>query len=97
MGSSRDGSPPDALPDSWQVAVRSVPMTGSISRVLVQLPHVFQRMQVESLASVIDARYPHPPPFPLDPGSHTAFIWPFKLRIGLHVGFIDDCLPDEMR
>lgn len=26
-----------------------------------------------------------------------AFTWPFKLRIGLHVGFIDDRLPDEMR
>lgn len=60
---------PDALPDSWQVAVRNVPMTGSISQVLVQLPHVFQRMEAESLASVIDARYPHPQPFPLDPGS----------------------------
>ncbi|XP_070329979.1 U3 small nucleolar RNA-associated protein 25 homolog [Odocoileus virginianus] len=40
-----------------QVAVRNVPMTGSISQVLVQLPHVFQRMEVESLASVIDARF----------------------------------------
>ncbi|XP_019523256.1 PREDICTED: digestive organ expansion factor homolog [Hipposideros armiger] len=40
-----------------QVAVRNVPMTGSISHVLVQLPHVFQRMEAESLASVIDARF----------------------------------------
>ncbi|XP_073904514.1 U3 small nucleolar RNA-associated protein 25 homolog isoform X3 [Castor canadensis] len=40
-----------------QVAVRNVPMTGSISHVLVQLPHVFQRMEAENLASVIDARY----------------------------------------
>ncbi|XP_053463287.1 U3 small nucleolar RNA-associated protein 25 homolog isoform X2 [Nycticebus coucang] len=44
---------------SWQgqVAVKNVPMTGSISHVLVQLPHVFQRMEVDSLASVIDVRY----------------------------------------
>nr|XP_008514986.1 PREDICTED: digestive organ expansion factor homolog [Equus przewalskii] len=40
-----------------QVAVRNVPMTGSISHVLVQLPHVFQRMEAENLASVIDARF----------------------------------------
>nr|XP_002717582.1 U3 small nucleolar RNA-associated protein 25 homolog isoform X1 [Oryctolagus cuniculus] len=40
-----------------QVAVRSVPMTGSISHVLAQLPHVFQKMEAESLASVIDARF----------------------------------------
>lgn len=32
-------------------------MTGSISHVLVQLPHVFQRMEAENLASVIDDRY----------------------------------------
>ncbi|XP_028344294.1 U3 small nucleolar RNA-associated protein 25 homolog isoform X5 [Physeter macrocephalus] len=38
-----------------QVAVRNVPMTGSISHVLVQLPHVFQRIEAENLASVIDA------------------------------------------
>nr|XP_058897064.1 U3 small nucleolar RNA-associated protein 25 homolog isoform X6 [Kogia breviceps] len=38
-----------------QVAVRNVPITGSISHVLVQLPHVFQRMEAENLASVIDA------------------------------------------
>lgn len=47
--------PPEAL-TSWQVAVRNVPMTGSISHVLVQLPHVFQRMEAQDLASVIDAR-----------------------------------------
>ncbi|XP_032494945.1 digestive organ expansion factor homolog isoform X1 [Phocoena sinus] len=40
-----------------QVAVRNVPMTGCISHVLVQLPHVFQRMEAENLASVIDARF----------------------------------------
>ncbi|XP_021501129.1 U3 small nucleolar RNA-associated protein 25 homolog [Meriones unguiculatus] len=40
-----------------QVAVRNVPMIGSISHVLVQLPHVFQRMEVQDLASVIDARF----------------------------------------
>ncbi|KAM5238619.1 U3 small nucleolar RNA-associated protein 25 homolog isoform 2-T2 [Ctenodactylus gundi] len=40
-----------------QVAVRNVPMTGSISHVLAQLPHVFQRMEVENLAAVIDARF----------------------------------------
>lgn len=32
-------------------------MTGSISHVLVQLPHVFQRMEAQDLASVIDARF----------------------------------------
>jgi U3 small nucleolar RNA-associated protein 25 len=47
---------PKVLIVSWQVAVRNVPMTGSISHVLVQLPHVFQRMEAENLASVIDAR-----------------------------------------
>ncbi|XP_059994889.1 LOW QUALITY PROTEIN: U3 small nucleolar RNA-associated protein 25 homolog [Lagenorhynchus albirostris] len=40
-----------------QVAVRNVPMTGCISHVLVQLPRVFQRMEAENLASVIDARF----------------------------------------
>ncbi|KAM9001569.1 digestive organ expansion factor homolog isoform X1 [Sarcophilus harrisii] len=40
-----------------QVAVRSIPMTGSISQVLVQLPHVFQRLEAENLLSVIDARF----------------------------------------
>ncbi|KAM8817428.1 U3 small nucleolar RNA-associated protein 25 homolog isoform 2-T2 [Rhynchonycteris naso] len=40
-----------------QVAVRNVPMTGSISHVLVQLPHVFQRLEAGGLASVIDARF----------------------------------------
>ncbi|KAM4813489.1 U3 small nucleolar RNA-associated protein 25 homolog isoform X2 [Urocitellus parryii] len=40
-----------------QVAVRNVPLTGSISHVLVQLPHVFQRMEAENLASVIDSRF----------------------------------------
>uniref|UniRef100_A0A4X2KUX8 U3 small nucleolar RNA-associated protein 25 homolog n=1 Tax=Vombatus ursinus TaxID=29139 RepID=A0A4X2KUX8_VOMUR len=40
-----------------QVAVRSISMTGSISQVLVQLPHVFQRLEAENLLSVIDARF----------------------------------------
>ncbi|XP_049560801.1 U3 small nucleolar RNA-associated protein 25 homolog [Orcinus orca] len=40
-----------------QVAVRNVPMTGCISHVLVLLPRVFQRMEAENLASVIDARF----------------------------------------
>ncbi|XP_058525122.1 U3 small nucleolar RNA-associated protein 25 homolog [Ochotona princeps] len=40
-----------------QVAVRNAPVTGSISHVLVQLPHVFQKMEVESLASAIDTRF----------------------------------------
>ncbi|XP_078012459.1 U3 small nucleolar RNA-associated protein 25 homolog isoform X2 [Phascolarctos cinereus] len=40
-----------------QIAVRSIPMTGSISQVLVQLPHVFQRLEAENFLSVIDARY----------------------------------------
>lgn len=40
-----------------QVAVRNVPVTGSISRVLVQLPHMFQRMDTENLATVMDARF----------------------------------------
>ncbi|KAM4770868.1 U3 small nucleolar RNA-associated protein 25 homolog [Rhinophrynus dorsalis] len=40
-----------------QVAVRNMPVTGSISHVVVQLPHVFQRLEVDSLLSVIDARF----------------------------------------
>ncbi|XP_016047212.2 U3 small nucleolar RNA-associated protein 25 homolog [Erinaceus europaeus] len=40
-----------------QVTVRSVPTTGSISLVLVQLPHVFQRMEAKDLMAVIDARF----------------------------------------
>ncbi|XP_066451689.1 U3 small nucleolar RNA-associated protein 25 homolog isoform X2 [Eleutherodactylus coqui] len=42
---------------SGQVAVRNMPVTGSISQVLVQLPHVFQRLEAESMLSVIDARF----------------------------------------
>ncbi|XP_075060292.1 U3 small nucleolar RNA-associated protein 25 homolog [Mixophyes fleayi] len=42
---------------SGQVAVRNMPLTGSISQVLVQLPHVFQRLEADSLLSVIDARF----------------------------------------
>ena len=40
-----------------QVAVRNVPLSGSISRVVVQLPHVFRRIEAENLTSVIDTRY----------------------------------------
>uniref|UniRef100_A0A8C5TA80 U3 small nucleolar RNA-associated protein 25 homolog n=1 Tax=Malurus cyaneus samueli TaxID=2593467 RepID=A0A8C5TA80_9PASS len=40
-----------------QVAIRNVPLTGSISHVVVQLPHVFRRLEAESLTSVIDARF----------------------------------------
>ncbi|KAM6128497.1 LOW QUALITY PROTEIN: U3 small nucleolar RNA-associated protein 25 homolog [Pterocles gutturalis] len=40
-----------------QVAVRNVPLSGSISHVVVQLPHVFRRLEVENLTSVIDARF----------------------------------------
>ncbi|NWW06548.1 DIEXF factor, partial [Oreocharis arfaki] len=40
-----------------QVAVRNVPLTGSISHVVVQLPHVFRRLEAESVTSVIDSRF----------------------------------------
>ncbi|NWS89294.1 DIEXF factor, partial [Toxostoma redivivum] len=40
-----------------QVAVRNVPLTGSISHVMVQLPHVFRRLEADSVTSVIDARF----------------------------------------
>ncbi|XP_061204318.1 U3 small nucleolar RNA-associated protein 25 homolog isoform X2 [Neopsephotus bourkii] len=40
-----------------QVAVRNVPLSGSISHVVVQLPHVFRRLEAESLTSVIDTRF----------------------------------------
>ncbi|NXO21783.1 DIEXF factor, partial [Cisticola juncidis] len=40
-----------------QVAVRNVPLTGSISHVVVQLPHVFRRLEADSITSVIDARF----------------------------------------
>ncbi|XP_065606711.1 U3 small nucleolar RNA-associated protein 25 homolog [Cyrtonyx montezumae] len=40
-----------------QVAVRNVPLCGSISRVVVQLPHVFRRIEAENLTSVIDTRF----------------------------------------
>ncbi|XP_019371949.1 PREDICTED: digestive organ expansion factor homolog isoform X3 [Gavialis gangeticus] len=40
-----------------QVAVRNVPMIGSINHVVVQLPHVFRRLESDSLVSVIDARF----------------------------------------
>ncbi|CAH2254604.1 digestive organ expansion factor homolog [Pelobates cultripes] len=42
---------------SGQVAVRNMPVIGSISQVVVQLPHVFQRLEANSLLSVIDARF----------------------------------------
>ncbi|NXV84222.1 DIEXF factor, partial [Atlantisia rogersi] len=40
-----------------QVAVRNVPLSGSISHVVVQLPHVFRRLEAESLPSVIETRF----------------------------------------
>ncbi|XP_054984181.1 U3 small nucleolar RNA-associated protein 25 homolog isoform X1 [Sorex araneus] len=40
-----------------QVAVRNVPVTGAISQVLLQLPHVFQRMEATDLESMTDARF----------------------------------------
>ncbi|XP_039203621.1 digestive organ expansion factor homolog isoform X2 [Crotalus tigris] len=40
-----------------QVAVRNVPLTGSISHVVVQLPHVFRKLEADSCVSVIDARF----------------------------------------
>ncbi|XP_034283611.1 U3 small nucleolar RNA-associated protein 25 homolog [Pantherophis guttatus] len=40
-----------------QVAVRIVPLTGSISHVVVQLPHVFRKLEADSSVSVIDARF----------------------------------------
>ena len=41
----------------FQVAVRNVPLSGSISHVVVQLPHVFRRLEAENVTSVIDTRY----------------------------------------
>uniref|UniRef100_A0A8C8SDD1 U3 small nucleolar RNA-associated protein 25 homolog n=1 Tax=Pelusios castaneus TaxID=367368 RepID=A0A8C8SDD1_9SAUR len=40
-----------------QVAVRNIPLIGSISRVVVQLPHVFRRLEAESSVSAIDTRF----------------------------------------
>ncbi|KAM9609274.1 U3 small nucleolar RNA-associated protein 25 homolog isoform 2-T3 [Morphnus guianensis] len=40
-----------------QVAVRNVPLSGSISHVVVQLPHVFRRLEAENVNSVIDTRF----------------------------------------
>ncbi|XP_064914426.1 U3 small nucleolar RNA-associated protein 25 homolog isoform X1 [Columba livia] len=40
-----------------QVAVRNIPIIGSISHVVVQLPHVFRRLEAESATSVIDTRF----------------------------------------
>ncbi|XP_066467854.1 U3 small nucleolar RNA-associated protein 25 homolog [Tiliqua scincoides] len=40
-----------------QVAIRNVPLTGSISHVVVQLPHVFRKLEAENSVSVIDARF----------------------------------------
>ncbi|KAG8443706.1 hypothetical protein GDO86_009034, partial [Hymenochirus boettgeri] len=42
---------------SGQVAIRNVPITGSISHVVVQLPHVFQRLEADNLLSIIDRRF----------------------------------------
>lgn len=40
-----------------QVAVRNMPQTGSICHVVVQLPHVFQRVDVSSFTGLPDARF----------------------------------------
>ncbi|KFW01660.1 Digestive organ expansion factor, partial [Eurypyga helias] len=40
-----------------QVAVRNVPLSGSISQVVVQLPHVFRRLEAENISCVIDTRF----------------------------------------
>ncbi|KAF7252285.1 hypothetical protein EYD10_02227 [Varanus komodoensis] len=40
-----------------QVAVRNAPLSGSISHVVVQLPHVFRKVEAENSISVIDARF----------------------------------------
>ncbi|PKU45583.1 hypothetical protein llap_4116 [Limosa lapponica baueri] len=40
-----------------QVAVRNVLLSGSISHVVVQLPHVFRRLEAESVTSVIETRF----------------------------------------
>lgn len=91
-----NGSPSDAL-NSWQVAVRNVPITGSISHVLVQLPHVFQRMEAENLASVIDARYPPLPSLIRCLGaSRRDVTLEYKFKPGFHAGFFDYHLPIEL-
>ncbi|XP_028580588.2 U3 small nucleolar RNA-associated protein 25 homolog [Podarcis muralis] len=40
-----------------QVAVRNIPLKGSISHVVVQLPHVFRKLEAENSISAIDARF----------------------------------------
>ncbi|XP_062911786.1 U3 small nucleolar RNA-associated protein 25 homolog [Mobula hypostoma] len=40
-----------------QVAVRNMPQAGSICHVVVQLPHVFQRVDVSSFTGLPDARF----------------------------------------
>ncbi|XP_072906843.1 U3 small nucleolar RNA-associated protein 25 homolog [Hemitrygon akajei] len=40
-----------------QVAVRNMPQAGSICHVVVQLPHVFQRVDASSFTSLPDARF----------------------------------------
>ncbi|NXN08071.1 DIEXF factor, partial [Indicator maculatus] len=40
-----------------QVAIRNVPLNGSISQIVVQLPHVFRRLEAENVTSVIDTRF----------------------------------------
>lgn len=75
-------------------------MTGSISHVLVQLPHVFQRLEVGDLASLIDARY-SPSPVSSDAclgATERDLTLAYKFRTGFHIGFIDYHLPKkEMR
>ncbi|XP_054370333.1 U3 small nucleolar RNA-associated protein 25 homolog isoform X2 [Molothrus ater] len=48
------------LMQNWEhvlVAIRNVPLTGSISHIVVQLPHVFRRLEADSVTSVIDGRF----------------------------------------
>ncbi|XP_005997442.1 U3 small nucleolar RNA-associated protein 25 homolog [Latimeria chalumnae] len=40
-----------------QVAVKNMPQSGSICQVVVQLPHVFQRLETESFITLPDARF----------------------------------------
>ncbi|XP_061481301.1 U3 small nucleolar RNA-associated protein 25 homolog isoform X2 [Rhineura floridana] len=40
-----------------QVAIRNIPLKGSISHIVVQLPHVFRKLEAQNSVSVIDARF----------------------------------------
>lgn len=73
-------------------------MTGSISHVLVQLPHVFQRLEAENLASVIDARYLSlPSPIRRLGVTERDLAAAYEFRIRFHVDFTDNRLPNDMR